>query len=87
MTYLLSWLPANSYVPPYSSANAAYNIHGYARMTIISLLYAQHWATISTVYHGSIPARASYDLTASALNLVNAMGADAGRCYMRAYHF
>ena len=65
--------------------NGAYNIHGYVREVVGPLHHARHWATISAAYHKSTDARDSYELTSQALNLAEALGAQAGRCYMNHY--
>jgi hypothetical protein len=94
-TELRGWLTANGLGSPYvSNATAAYNVHGLARDVVGPLHHARHWATISAVYHKasatqpidrSGPARASYEATTQALTLVEALGADAGRCYLSGY--
>jgi hypothetical protein len=93
METLLAWLytvgalGSPSPTPPtyVSNTSAAYNIHGYVRETIISLHYARHWALISATHHQSAPARASYESTTEALDLIEPLGAQAGRCHMEAY--
>lgn len=72
--------------PPFvSNTSGAYNIHGYVRATVIHLHYARHWATISASYHLSKDARDSYELTTRALELIEPLGAQAGRCYMSVF--
>src|SRR2546422_2937083 len=83
---LQSWLHTNGLDFPYvTNASAAYSVHGYARDVVISLHYARHWATISVVYHKSADARDSFERTSQALNLIDALGAEGGRCYIQAY--
>ena len=83
---LQSWLQTNGLDWPYvTNVSAAYSVHGYVREAVISLHYARHWAMISVVYHKSADARDSYELTSQALNLIEPLGAQAGRCYMQAY--
>ncbi len=85
-TALQSWLHTNGLDFPYvTNASAAYSVHGYARDVVISLHYARHWATISVVYHKSADARDSFERTSQALNLIEALGAEGGRCYIQAY--
>lgn len=84
--FLQSWLQTNGLDSPYvTNASGAYSIHGYVREAVTSLHYARHWATISAVYHKSTDARDSYELTSQALSLADALGAQAGRCYMNPY--
>jgi hypothetical protein len=86
MATLQSWLSVNGLDSPYvTNATASYNVHGYVREVVSSLHYARHWATISATYHKSEDARDSYELTSQALNLAEALGAQAGRCYMGPY--
>ncbi len=86
MSNLQSWLQTNGLDAPYvTNASAAYQIHNYVRDVVSSLHYARHWATISVVYHKSRDARDSYELTTDALNLAEALAAQAGRCYMGQY--
>jgi hypothetical protein len=86
MLVLQGWLKSVGVDEPFvTNATGAYNIHGYARETIISLHYARHWAMISTVYHNSTDARDSFELTTTALDLIEPLGAQAGRCYMGTY--
>lgn len=83
---LQSWLQINGLDSPYvTNVSAAYSVHGYVREAVVSLHYARHWAMISVVYHNSADALNSYELTTQALNLIEPLGADAGRCYMKAY--
>lgn len=84
---LQSWLASNNLDSPYvTNASAAYNIYGYIRESIISLQNARHWAMISVVYHKNANAHDSFELTSHALELAEALGAQAGRCYMSAYY-
>ncbi|HYR92426.1 MAG TPA: hypothetical protein VE422_50745 [Terriglobia bacterium] len=84
---LQSWLQTNGLDSPYvTNVSAAYSVHGYVREAVVSLQYARHWAMISVVYHSSADARNSYELTSQALNLIEPLGAQAGRCYMKAYY-
>jgi hypothetical protein len=94
-TEVRDWLTANGLASPYvTNATAAYSLHGLAREIVAPLHHARHWATISAVYHKasatqpvdkSGPARQSYEATTQALSMVEALGADAGRCYMSGY--
>ena len=86
MLVLQDWLKSVGVDEPFvTNATGAYNVHGYAREAIISLQYARHWAMISTVYHNSTDARDSFELTTAALDLIEPLGAQAGRCYMGTY--
>lgn len=84
--FLQSWLKNLGMDTPFvTNASAAYNIHGYVREAVYPLHHARHWATISVVYHKSSDAFDSYSLTSEAIDLAEALGAQAGRCYMRGY--
>jgi hypothetical protein len=88
MLVLRDWLHTAGVLdpPPFvTNTSGAYNVHGYVRETVVNLHYARHWATISAVYHKSADARDSYELTTQALDLIEPLGAQAGRCYMSAY--
>ena len=86
MAALQSWLSANGLDSPYvANAAASYNVHGYVREVVSCLHHARHWATVSAFYHKSENARDSYELTSQALNLAEALGVQAGRCYMGHY--
>jgi hypothetical protein len=88
MLALRNWLQTAEVLdqPPFvTNVSASYNIHGYVRETVVALHNARHWATISAVYHISADARDSYELTTQALDLIEPLGAQAGRCYMGAY--
>ncbi len=84
LLFLQSWLQGLD-TPFVTNATAAYNIHGYVREAVYLLHHARHWYTISVVYHMSSDAFESYNLTSEAIDLVEALGAQAGRCYMRGY--
>jgi hypothetical protein len=86
LLFLQSWLKNLGLDTPFvTNASAAYNIHGYVREAVYPLHHARHWATISVVYHKSSDAFDSYSLTSEAIDLAEALGAQAGRCYMRGY--
>ncbi len=86
MVGVQTWLRTNGLESPYvTNTTAAYNVHGTVRETVVKLLYAQHWAMISAVYHRSNAARTTYEATASASEIALQLGADAGRCYMLAW--
>lgn len=69
--------------PPFvTNTTGAYNVNGYVSETVSSLHSARHWAMISVVYHNSADAQQSYELTTQALDLIEPLGAQAGRCYM-----
>lgn len=88
MTVLLDWSKTAGVLdpPPFvSNTSGAYNVHGYVRETVIYLHYARHWAAISASYHLSRNARDSYELTTRALELIEPLGAQAGRCYMSVF--
>ncbi len=88
MCVLRDWLHTAGIIdpPPFvTNTTGAYNVHGYVRETVVNLHYARHWATISAVYHSSVDALDSFELTTQALNLIEPLGAQAGRCYMSAY--
>jgi hypothetical protein len=83
LLFLQSWLAGLGVDTPFvTNASAAYNIHGYVREAVYPLHHARHWATISVVYHSSRDAYDSYGLTSEALGLADALGEQAGRCYM-----
>ena len=88
MLVLRDWLHTAEVLdpPPFvTNTSGAYNVHGYVRETVVNLHYARHWATISAVYHKSADARDSFELTTQALDLIEPLGAQAGRCYISAY--
>jgi hypothetical protein len=86
LLFLQSWLKNLELDTPFvTNASAAYNIHGYVREGVYPLHHARHWATISVVYHNSLDAFESYNLTSEAIDLAEALGVQAGRCYMRDY--
>jgi len=86
LLFLQSWLRDLGLDTPFvTNASAAYNIHGYVREAVYLSHHARHWATISAVYHKSPDAFASYNLTSEALGLAEALGEQAGRCYIRGY--
>lgn len=81
-----TWLETNNLALPYvTNASAAYSIHGLARDNIATLHHARHWATISAIYHGSHAARLSFDYTSSAINQLETLGENGGRCYVDQY--
>jgi hypothetical protein len=87
MLYLQSWLNTNNLATPYvTNASAAYSTHGTIREVETALLNAQHWAMISTVYHKSANASATYEQAQTAMTLALALGGDAGRCYSGQYY-
>jgi hypothetical protein len=86
LLFLQSWLKNLGLDSPFvTNATAAFNIHGYVREAVNLLHNARHWATISVVYHQSLDAFESYNLTSEAINLAEALGAQAGLCYMRPF--
>jgi hypothetical protein len=86
MIALQTFLQSEGIDSPYvTNASGAYNVHGYVREVVVPLHHARHWATISAIYHQSADARDSYELTSQTLDLAEALGAQAGRCYMNAY--
>ncbi|MFE1744056.1 hypothetical protein [Coleofasciculus sp. H7-2] len=86
LLFLQSWLKNLGLDTPFvTNATAAYNIHGYVREAVYPLHHARHWATISVVYHTSSDAFDSYNLTSEAIDLAEALGVQAGRCYMSTY--
>jgi hypothetical protein len=88
MIVLRDWLQTAGVLdpPPFvTNTTGAYNVHGYVRETVVILHHARHWATISAVYHSSKDAMDSYELTTQALDLIEPLGAQAGRCYMSDY--
>ena len=89
MQVLLAWLYAAGVLgvppapPPFvSNTTGAYNVHSYVREAVISLHYARHWATVSAIWNTSADARDSYELTTQAHELIEPLGAQAGRCLM-----
>jgi len=88
MLNLHSWLQVAEVIdpPPFvTNASGSYNVHSYVRETVIYLHYARHWCGISAAYHASADARDSFELTTQALELIEPLGAEAGRCYMESY--
>ena len=86
LLFLQSWLKNLELDTPFvTNSSAAYNIHGYVRDAVYLLHHARHWATISVVYHKSSDAFDSYSLTSESIDLAEALGEQAGRCYMRGY--
>jgi hypothetical protein len=86
LLFLQSWLKNLGLDTPFvTNATAAYNIHGYVREAVYPLHHARHWATISVVYHKSSDAFDSYSLTSEAIDLIEALGAQAGRCFISGY--
>ncbi len=86
MRQLQSWLRKNRMDSPFVSNSAgAYAVHNWGREALVSLHYGRHWATISTIYHQSADAHRSFELTTEAVNLVEPLTAEGGRCYVRAY--
>jgi len=80
---LQSWLQTNGYDAPYVANHvAASSVHVYMGEVTVSLNYARVYATISAVHNKNKDARDSYELTTEALNLAEALGAQAGRCYV-----
>jgi hypothetical protein len=86
LLFLQSWLKNLGLDSPFvTNTTAAFNIHGYVRDAVYLLHNARHWATISVVSHTSSDAFDSYNLTSEAINLAEALGAQAGLCYMRPF--
>ncbi len=86
MLVLQAWLKAGGIDSPFvTNTTGAYNVHGYVRETVFLLHYARHWCMISASYHRSANARSSYELTTHALELIEPLGGEAGRCYMQPY--
>jgi hypothetical protein len=87
MKSLQDWLAGNNLASPFvSNQSGAYNVHNYARDTVVSLLYARHWGTISAVYN-ALPrnqtfALQSIDLTTAAIKVVDDMGVHGAKCYL-----
>jgi hypothetical protein len=86
MVRLRNWLHTNGFESPYvTNPTAAYNVEAYAREASISLQSARHWAMISRVHHGSVPAQTSFERSSQALSRLAMLGTQGGRCYMNAY--
>lgn len=88
MLKLLAWMKDAKVIDPplfVTNPTGSYNVHSYVRETVINLHYARHWCAVSAVYHASAAARASFELTTQALELLEPLGAQAGRCYMEHY--
>jgi hypothetical protein len=84
---LQTWLNEQGLAAPYvSNTSAAYSVHGTVREAVSQLHHARHWATISVVYHGSADAHASMEVTSTALERIDTLGANAARCYIEAYY-
>ncbi|HYW18412.1 MAG TPA: hypothetical protein VE956_03695 [Nodularia sp. (in: cyanobacteria)] len=71
--------------PFVTNASGAYNFQGSVGVAVSQLFSAQHWAMISVANHKSSDAFDSFNLSAKAIDLAVALGAPAGRCYMRSY--
>ena len=73
--------------PHLTNATSAYTIHEPKRTpeVVASLYSARHWASVSAANHRSDDARKSFELTTQAIALVEALGANGGRCYMSGY--
>lgn len=87
MVALQSWLQANNLESPYvTNPTGAFNVHGYVRESVGPLHFARprHWATISVAHHLSKEAKESFRVTSEALDHIEALGAQAGWCYMNA---
>jgi hypothetical protein len=86
MVALQTWLKSTNLESPYvTNPTGAFNVHGYVRETVGPLHHARHWATISVGHHLSKEAKDSFRLTSEALDLIEPLGAQAGRCYMNAF--
>lgn len=86
MVALQTWLKSANLESPYvTNPSGAFNVHGYVRESVGPLHHARHWATISVTYHLSKEAKESFRLTSEALDLIEPLGAQAGRCYMNAF--
>jgi len=70
-----------------TNVSASFNIFGYAREAIVQLHYARHWAAVSASQNQSqANAASAVDCTeriSEALPLLEALSADATRCYLQ----
>jgi hypothetical protein len=88
MQRLLDWLTGHKMIDPppvVTISSGVFNVHDYVRDAVITLHNARHFCIISAVQHASVEARASFELTTQALELLEPLGAQAGRCYMEPY--
>jgi hypothetical protein len=86
LLFLQSWLTELELDAPFGTTVAAsYGIYASVREDVYLLHHARFWAAISVVYHKSPDAFDSYSLTSEALGLAEALGEQAGRCYMSGY--
>jgi len=86
MVALQTWLKSTNLESPYvTNPTGAFNVHGYVRDSVGPLHFARHWATISVTHNLSKEAEKSFTLTSEALDLIEPLGAQAGRCYMKAF--
>lgn len=77
------WVDDLGYGTPYiTNASVSYGVHGLARDNMTSLHHARHWALISTIYHRSAFARASFDTTSIAMRQIEELSENGGRCYL-----
>lgn len=84
---LQSWLKEFGLDAPFvTNAGASNSIHLYVQRAVDLLHYARYWATMSVVHHKSSDAFDSYSLTSEALGLAEALGEQAGRCFMHGYY-
>lgn len=87
MTTLQAWLEEHDLVAPYvSNTAAAYGVHNAVREAVWALHHARHWASISIAWHDDdTAARVSFDKTSEAIRLIEPLGEQAGRCYIKVY--
>lgn len=80
------WVDDMGYGTPYITNTAtSYFVHGLAQDNVTSLHQARHWALISTIYHRSAFARASFDTTSVAIKQMEELSENGGRCYLDPY--
>jgi hypothetical protein len=87
MLYLLDYLRNNGLLdpPPFVTNPTGSNVvHTYVLNTVNYLHHARHWSIVSVAWHNSADARDSFELTTQALELIEPLGAQAGRCFMLA---
>jgi hypothetical protein len=87
LLFLQSWLKSHGFLdtPFVNNQTAAWNIFNYVRENVYLLHMAQHFATLSVAYNTSHDAFDSYNLTAEAIDLAEALGEPAGRCFCSGY--
>ena len=84
---LQEWLKSHGYLntPFVNNQTAAWNIFNYMWVNVYNLHLAQHHATLSVARNTSREAWDSFNLAATAIDLMEALGNQAGRCFCGGY--